>query len=303
MTKTQIVVNPNAGNGRGAQVWRSVQPIVAAEVDKYRAAITTHPEDVVSIIKQAGEWGAERVISIGGDGTNYVVLNAIMQHNQRHADAPLTYGVLPAGTGRDWARGAGLPLKTAEAVHYVLHDACPRPIDVGYVEFGSCKRYFLNISSVGVSNAVVQRVEASRKFPWSFLQAVLMSLFTYQPQPMRVEVDGDVWYEGEIYIATVANGKYFGQGLYIAPDAQLDDGLFDVVIVEAMPLFALMRAFPLIFSGAHINHPKVRLVRGRDVRVTSMNGVSIGMDLDGEPEAGTPYYHYQLKAAALNVLL
>lgn len=303
MTKTLFVVNPHAGNGRGQRTWEALEPLVQAGPHAYRAMTTNYPEDVLKSIAEAAKWGAERIISVGGDGTNYVVVNALIQHMAANPDEEWVYGAVPAGTGRDWARGVGLPLDMNEAIHYILYEAQPRRVDLGFVRFGSYERYFLNISSVGISNEIARRVESGTKYPWTFALATINSLLRYKAVPMRITVDGAAWYEGAIYIATVANSSTFGQGMMIAPDARMDDGLLDVVVVEKMSLLALARAFPTLYSGQHVNHPKVHLTQGREIRIETLNGRETGMDLDGEPEAGTQQFHYHVQPQALSVLL
>jgi len=306
MTRTLFIVNPHAGGERGRENWRELEPVLKSEMAQqdYVVATTRYPEDVDVFVTQAYADGLDQVISIGGDGTNHSVINAVMKHNESHPDHPLVFGTIPTGTGCDWVRGVDLPLDTAEAVHYVLNEAQSRKIDVGYVEFAEQKRYFLNISSAGISHDVVLQVEShNKRYPWTYPLSVLTSLLRYQPEGMRIELDGDLWYEGRIYIATVANGKYFGQGLFIAPHATIDDGLFDVIIAEQMLLPHLLWAFPSIYSGKHLTHPKVRVARAEHVRIQSLDDQAIGMDLDGEPEAGAAEIVFHMKAKALAVLL
>lgn len=303
MTKTLFIVNPHAGNGRGQRTWEQIEPIVVDSRQDYMALTTNYPEDVPKSIREAADWGADRIISVGGDGTNYVVINALQQFMNKNPDYVPIYGTIPAGTGRDWARGAGLPLDTAAAIRYVLYEAQPRLLDLGFVRFGMCERYFFNISSVGISNDIVRRVESGTKYPWTFMFATVNSLLSYKPIAMRVTVDETVWYEGNIYIATVANNSTFGQGMRIAPDASMDDGLLDVVVVEEMALPRLLRAFPSLYSGQHVNHPKIHLTRGRTVRIETQDEREIGMDLDGEIEAGTHRFDYRVQPQALRVLL
>jgi YegS/Rv2252/BmrU family lipid kinase len=265
--------------------------------------MTEYPEDVTDCIGKAVQEGVQRVISIGGDGTNNILVNALMTHNRLHPDQTLLFGSIPAGTGRDFARGIDLPLDTIKATHYLLTQAKHRAIDVGLVEYAGQRRYFLNISSAGITRDVVARVERAPKRPWTYLVSVIGSLMHYKPEAVKIEIDGHRWYEGNVYISAIANGRYFGQGIKIAPNAELDDGYFDVVIAEEMPTLDLIRAFPTLYTGKHIYNPKVKIAHARQVRVISKSGQPMGMDLDGEPGSGGFEITYTMVPGALNMLL
>lgn len=305
MAKTLFVVNPNAGSGRGKKTWERVQPLLYQEAhNTFSVIMTKHPDDVIDCVDQAIDEDFERIITIGGDGTNHALVNALMMAREQHPQASnLIFGSIPAGTGRDFARGAGLPLHTDQAIHYVLNEAQPRPVDIGMVTFDGDKRWFLNISSAGISLDVVQRVESQTKRPWSFLMAILGSLRHYQPEAMRIEIEGDCWYEGDIYVAAVANGSTFAQGMKVAPNASIDDGYFDVVIAESMPLLTVLRVLPRLYNGSHIHHPKVQQIRAKSVTIITLTGDPIGMDLDGEPAQSGKIIEYTILPAALQMLL
>ena len=303
MSKTLFIVNPNAGSGRGRKTWRKLEPQLSDIATDYSVVMTRHEEDIEELITQSASHGTERLISIGGDGTTNVVINALMAFLDKHPDIEMIYGAIPAGTGRDFARGMKLPLDTMEAANYILKQASVRTLDLGRVTYNNTQRYFLNISSAGISNDVVQRVERSNKYPWTFFLSAISALAFYKPEAMRIELDGEVWYEGKIYIAAVANGTTFGQGLFVAPDAKPDDGLFDVVIAEEMSTLALIRAFLTLYSGTHITNPKVKIAQAKDVRIMSSSNTSIGMDFDGEAAISATAIHYEILPKAIKILI
>lgn len=300
---TLFIINPHAGSGRAQQVWQALQPVIIERLDHFTAAVTHTPDDVTTQLQQAFDEGTRRVISVGGDGTNHAIVNAVMAHNHTHPDDPFTFGMIPAGTGQDWARGAGISLDSAQATETIL-TAQPRPIDVGHVQFDNEARYFLNISSAGISNDVAHRIDsAARRYPWTYTQSILTSFLFYRPEAMQIEVDGDLWFEGNAYIAAVCNGTTFGQGLIIAPDAKIDDRLLDVVVVEELALPKLLWAFPTIYTGKHTTHPRVHITRGKDIKIISQTEKPIRMDLDGEAGAGSTLIHYRVQPHALKMLL
>lgn len=301
MTKTLFIVNPHAGRVR--KIWRELEPTIGNWIKDYSVVMTHFPEDVTACLAQARTTQVEHIISVGGDGTNKYMLNALMQHRQNYPDYEVIFGSIPAGTGRDFARGAGLPLNTVEAAEYVLTQAKPRAIDIGLANFADENHYFLNVSNVGIANDVVQRVERSSKRPWTFLLSVISALMRYQPEAVRIELDGNIWFEGKIYVAAIANGKSIAQGMLIAPDAELNDGLFDVIVGEEMPMLTLMQVVPKIYSGEHISHPKVKVGRAKQVKITNLAGQAIGLDLDGEPSDGALSMTYEIQPSAIKMLL
>ena len=284
MTRTLVILNPHAAGGKAGRLWRDLEPLLWKSLGELIVAVTRHPLEIIDHLDTAYTNGITRVIAIGGDGTNHALVNAIIDLNKRHPDGPpMIYGNVPVGTGRDWARGTGFPIKPAVAARWIAH-AQPRATDVGQLVADGTSTYFLNIASAGLSGEVDRRVnDTQTRRPWTFLQATIGTLFSHQPQPMRVEVDGSLWYEGNAYIVAVANGTTFGHGMKIAPTAQITDGLFDVVLVEGMPRLAAVLALRKLYDATHLLHPGVHFKRGQQVHVT---GENIGLDLDGEPASG-----------------
>jgi len=299
ITPTLLIVNPYAGGGRAGLIWQRHEPDIRRLLGDLLVNITQRVEELPDVIGGAVEEGIRRVVAIGGDGTNHTVLNALMQHHNAEPLLPFVYGVIPAGTGRDFARGLGLPLKPVQAIQQLAH-AHPRPIDIGHVRYDDNAAYFLNISSAGISNDVVQRVDCGPRRPWTFLHAAVTSLLHYDPEPMRIWLDDELFWDDDVYIVVVANGTTFAQGMQIAPQARVDDGLFDVVVVERMPRLEILSQLRLAYSGAHIHHPKVHIRRARHVRIQS-DGRQLGMDLDGEPAQGREMV-YTVRPQALTLL-
>ncbi|MCA9885736.1 MAG: diacylglycerol kinase family lipid kinase [Anaerolineae bacterium] len=300
MESTLVIVNPYAAGGRAGRIWAQHEAEVYDKLGDVSVVVTHHVDELPDTLAQATDQGVRRVVSVGGDGTNHAVLNALMAHNATLPDDPVSYGIIPAGTGRDFARGSGLSLKPSEAIGR-LADAMPRMIDVGHVAVDDKSEYFLNIADACIGNDVVQRVEAAGdRRPWTFLSASVQSLLRYQPEPVRITLDSELFYDDNAYIVVVANGTTFGYGMQIAPEARIDDGWFDVIVVEAMPRWEILLNLRLIYSGTHLSHPKVHTGRAKTVTIES-DGRIIGMDLDGEP-AEAHRMTFSVKPLALPML-
>jgi diacylglycerol kinase (ATP) len=299
-----IIINPRAAGGKSLAAFRTIEARLKSAFDRVTIAITQTPGEIGKCLDAAAEAGAERLIIVGGDGTNHAVVNAIAERPGH--SIPL--GFIPAGTGTDWARALGMPRDPSAAVDW-LAAAEPVRCDIGKVEYMDAlsggrqtKRVFLNIASAGVSGEVDARVNrASHRTALTFLRATLSTLFSYKPPLVRVDCDGHRFYEGASYLIAVANGRFFGRGMWIAPGSLINDGLFDVVLVEGMPRRRILLAFGTVFSGKHLRRKDIRWTRAASVRIWSEPG-SIGLDLDGE-EAKGQNLSFSVLPAALPILL
>ncbi len=292
MPTTLILLNPHAGNGGAGDYWARIEPIIRAQIGALIVETTENPRDIPPILNDAYHThGVRSVIAVGGDGTNHTSINAILALNTQFPDDTVAYGNLPIGTGRDWARGIGLPTDDAAASAAWLVQAMARPTDVGKVTIHERDEveYFLNIASTGLGGDVVQRVNHQRtRRSWSFLVATVQAILSYRAQIVRVRLDNEDWYEGAAYLVAVANGTTFGRGMKIAPNAHFDDGLFDVVLVKGVSRLTLLTAFLRVYSGTHLTHPAVRHAQAArvDITLTDASSLPIKLEFDGEPYEG-----------------
>ncbi|MCU0511210.1 MAG: diacylglycerol kinase family lipid kinase [Anaerolineae bacterium] len=300
MPAALVIINPHAAAGAAVQVWHSIEADFQRRFGVPEVVITQSAAEIPGHIAAAAAAGIRQVISVGGDGTNHALINALVHHNQAQPDRMLTYAALPAGTGQDWARGMGMPLHARAALDWLAR-AKPRTIDLGHVAYDDQARYFLNISSAGISHDVVQRVEkADKRRPWTFFNAAVAAILRYQPEAVTVRLDGEPWYAGRMYIIAIANGSYFGQGMYAAPMARIDDGWLDVLVMAAVSRPRLLATLPTLYNGTHLQNPAVRVARARRIEIDCAAG-RLGMDLDGEPAAGQRLV-YTVQPARLHIL-
>jgi diacylglycerol kinase (ATP) len=302
MTKTLIILNPHAASGNAGKIWTQIEPLLWEKLGELVVAITQRPEDVAQHLDKARASGLTRVISIGGDGTNHALINALADLNAREPDGtPMVYGNLPVGTGRDWARGTGIPYDDVEAAARWIAEATPRPTDIGLLVNGEQREHFLNVASAGISGEIAARVNSNPiRRSWTYLQTTIATLLEHKPQSMQITLDGQAWYDGPAYIVAIANGSSFGRGMKIAPQAQVRDGLFDVILVEGMSRPRVLAALQQVYSGSHLTHPRVRSGRAAKVQVAS-EGKMISVELDGETTAGRDLT-FQIRPGLLHLL-
>ena len=303
--QTLVILNPFAGNGRVGREWPTLEPLLRQSIGDLYAVKTHTPSDVQDAIVASYTSGVRQVIALGGDGTNFVVVNALMNFaRQNPMHEPMTFGTLPVGTGRDWARGRGIPLNLKKAVDW-LAQAQPTPTDVGRIDIDDNERppfYFLNAASAGIGGDVDSRIHSmGRKRPWSFLQATVQSILSYNAQHLQVILDGEPWLDQPLTLVVAANGTTFGHGMRIAPDASISDGLFDVVVLDKMSRVTILRKLWHVYNATHLKHQGVYFRRASDVQIICREA-PLPLDMDGELTYGQSL-RFTIEPRTLRVLL
>jgi YegS/Rv2252/BmrU family lipid kinase len=287
-----FVVNPHSADGRTLQRWEELRDELRRRNLEPRFELTRGTMHAAELAAAAIEGGADLVVAVGGDGTLNEVLNGYFRAT-RQPPRGAALGYLPSGTGSDFARTLGLfGLSPAQQVEKLAGGSL-RLLDCGQVRFTGTgpggepqetSRLFLNESSLGFSAETVNNVNrASKRFGGkaSFLLGVLRTLTRLRNPLLQVTVDGMEVYEGPTLLVAVANGKYFGGSMMIAPMADLQDGEFDVVVVSAMSRLTLLKKIGKIYRGEHLAEPEVHVHRGAEVRINSV-GQEVLLEMDGE---------------------
>jgi YegS/Rv2252/BmrU family lipid kinase len=302
---TLVILNPYAGNGRVGREWPGLASLLRQHFGELLVVETQTAAEVQQQIEAAYDDGIRRVIALGGDGTNFVVVNAIMRAaTQSQHREPMGFGTLPVGTGRDWARSRGIPLNPRKAVEW-LAAAQPTPIDIGRVDIEGTNQppiYYLNVASAGIGGDVDTRIQAmAKKRSWSYLQATTGSILHYDAQHMQVILDGTLWLDQPLFLVVVANGTTFGHGMRIAPDASISDGLFDVVVLDKMSRLRVLRKLWHVYNATHLTVDGVYFRRAHEVQIISPEGV-LPIDMDGELTYGQSL-RFRVEPGALQMLL
>jgi diacylglycerol kinase family enzyme len=220
------------------------------------------------------------------------VVNGFFDNN-KPIGAQVSLAICSAGTGGDFARSIGLsgkPLTTAFA------SATERRIDVGKASFinhsgQSETRYFLNIASFGSSGLVVEKVNGTSKLfgaKLSFYVGTLRGLLAYRNQRVQLHIDGHVDKQRVVNTVAVANGRYFGGSMMIAPDASLDDGAFDTTVIGDVGALTFLRYAPRLYRGTHLNLPFIHSIRGQIIEANPVDNAPILLELDGEQVGRLP---------------
>jgi diacylglycerol kinase (ATP) len=225
------------------------------------------------------EAGIDRPLVIGGDGTFSLAADVLALAG---AGSRIPLGLVPAGTGSDLARTLGLPRDPLESARRALAGT-PRPVDALELTFDDGRRRFaINVVSAGVSSGVVERINAlESRGKAAYLTEAVKALLAYQPASCNIEVDGKPWHEGPLLLVAIANGTSFGGGMRIAPRAEVDDGLADLVLAPRVPGWQIPILLPRLYLGRHLSSRWVRYRRARTVRIEPAEGFPL-FDLDGD---------------------
>ncbi len=269
-----VLVNPSAGGGRALRRL----PVVLAELERlgapHRVVQTRSIEHARQQAESAVETG-ETVASLGGDGLLRPIASAL-----RHTGSALA--ILPGGRGNDLARVLGIPTAPAEAARLAV-EGREQMLDVARVEGTS----YMGIASFGFdsdANRIANEVRLIRG-NLVYLYAAIRALAGWRPARFTVIVDG-ARHEITGYSVAVANSRAYGGGMYIAPDAELDDGRLDVVMTASSSKLRALRAFPKVFKGTHVSDANVQVVRGSVVEVAADRPFDIYAD--GDPVGALP---------------
>jgi diacylglycerol kinase (ATP) len=237
-------------------------------------------------------------VAVGGDGT----VNEVVQRIAGRDGVELA--VVPRGTGWDFVRTYGIPKRFDDAIR-VARDGRTRTIDLGRARYRSWQgsdeeSYFANIASAGMSGAIAKRANDTTKVlggKASYLWATFAVFARWQNGEVSVAVDGEQR-TGRMHDVVVANGRYFGGGMMICPEAEPDDGLLDVLLIGDLTKRDLLLTLPKTYRGTHLPHPKAEVLRGASVEVDAPEALPV--ELDGEQPGTTPV-RFEVAARALTL--
>lgn len=265
-----FIVNPTAGNGYALRIEQQIKAEMNRRGLECRFLHTDAPGHATQLAHEETERvDCTGVIAVGGDGTAYEVACGLM-----NSGIPL--GIIPAGTGNDFIKTVGIPKKPLDALNFILTHQ-PRPVDVG----GLNDRLFLNVCGTGFDVTVLDYTLAAKKYCRGilpYLVGLVRGIAHYQPVHVRFTADGKTE-ERPVLICSVANGRFFGGGIAICPDATADDGMLDLIVVEHKPRWQLPFLIPSLLMGRILKFPFTTHKRCKSVEIYSKG---MRLNADGE---------------------
>jgi YegS/Rv2252/BmrU family lipid kinase len=289
-----VILNPRAARGKAIQLLPEIVDLLRELGVSHQIHVTAAPGEAIEVARRFAEAGFGRVVAVGGDGVVNEVANGLLT-----AARPAMLGVVPASRGSDFARSLGSPRQTRAALTRAVTGA-PHSIDVGLVRFADGReRHYVNIAGVGFDAVVAERANRSR-VPGSalpYLTAIGTTLARHRNAAVSIERDGRRS-EQRACAVLVANGRCFGGGMKIVPQAAIADGHLDLAVIGDLSKPDLIRTLPKVFWGGHLGHPKFHTEPVAEVRVESP--VPLLVELDGEVVGRTPAT-FAIRPAALPV--
>jgi YegS/Rv2252/BmrU family lipid kinase len=283
--RTLIIINPASGGGATRHHWNRIARAIQTAIGSFDHVFTNAPLHATNLAKQAINEGYALVVAVGGDGTFNEVASGFFNKNQIVSENTV-FGIVPHGTGSDFARSIGL--SGIEQACARLRNRAFRLIDVGLAGFTNhndqrVDRIFLNVASFGCSGHVtkilsqkLKKVSGSLAYTLASFQALLGH------QDMNVTITSDKESACDLLITncSIANGRYFGGGIKVAPYAEVDDGVFDITIWSGFGLADFILKRKALWSGAHISESGTHVFRATEVIASS--ATCVPFELDGE---------------------
>ncbi len=303
--KPFLIVNPASASGRTGRHFDAIARAVRSAVGDFECAFTHARGDGVRLAQEAIAAGGKLLVAVGGDGTASEVIDG-MQLAPAGEGGSL-FGFIPRGTGGDLRRTIGIAQDVAGAAQ-ALASRNVAVLDLGRVEFtgpdGTRQvRHFANVAGLGISGVVSRLVNHGVRLPsgkLSFMLATARALVTWTDRPVRWRVDGGAWHEEPLTALSVCNGRYFGGGMMVAPDARMDDGVFDVVVWKGLGLVDFVVKRPMLYDGTHLQLTNTRVLRAKVVEVEPVGDEVVNLDVDGE-NPGTLPARFTILPGALRI--
>jgi YegS/Rv2252/BmrU family lipid kinase len=291
--KPFLVVNPRSAGGSTARRFDSISQAARNAVGDVEHAFTERVMHAADLTREALQRGHDLVIAVGGDGTINEVVNGFFEKPRagepaRAVSAGAALGVLPRGTGGDLRKTIGLDGDLWRSAQRLK--GTRKPADVGRVDFVGedgqpAARYFINVGEVGVGARVVDIANASSKMlggKLTFMISSLRALVGWRDLAVKVSFDGEPAQELSVTTLAIANGRYFGGGMMVAPEAKIDDGLFHVTIWSGFTLSDFVLKSGAMYDGSHTRLKGTTCRTARTVRIEPGGSEAVGIEVDGE---------------------
>jgi YegS/Rv2252/BmrU family lipid kinase len=276
MRHALIIINPVAGKGKAL----TVKDKLLNELDKakitYEIVISSYEGEIEKFALNVDIARFTEIIALGGDGTVVEVLNGII-------DKKIKLGIIPIGTGNDFFRSIQPKIDIDDAIKKIVDDKTILS-DVGIIN----DVYFLNVSGFGMDSYILENLKKIKKFikgSFAYTVSTFYTLFSYKSKKIYIEIDG-VQLERDIMLVSICNGKYFGGGMMVSPNANIDDGQFELIIVKKMSILRFIKIFGKIFKGTHLFVDEVEEFKGKKFKIKS--DVEIPLNVDGNLIGVTP---------------
>ncbi len=291
--KPFLVVNPRSAGGATGRHFDTIVQAVRNALGDCAHAFTERPLHAIELTRKALADSYDLIIAVGGDGTINEVVNGFFEEPRpgepvKPIRAGAALGVLPRGTGGDLRRTIGLDGDVWRSAARLKAE--PGPVDVGRVDYQDdegrpASRYFINVGGTGVGAKVVDIANASSKVlggKLTFMISSMRALASWRDVDLRVSIDGGPAEDHSVTSFAVANGRYFGGGMMVAPEARLDDGIFHLTIWKGFTLLDFVLKQGAMYDGSHVRLKGTSTATAKTVRIEARGTEPVGIEVDGE---------------------
>ncbi|MCY6369307.1 diacylglycerol/lipid kinase family protein [Clostridium ganghwense] len=268
--KHLFIINPKAGKGKAMEIIPEIEKIFKEIDEEYIIEITKRPGHATELVRNYVNNENYRVYSVGGDGTLNEVLNGM-------ANSDSCLGVIPSGSGNDFVKSICKKTMSQNILKNTII-GIPKKVDLAKIN----DRYFINISSVGIDAEVTDNAKKLKKFPFvsggvAYMLSFFSTIFSYKCRDIQLKID-DIEITSQITLLALANGKYYGGGMKVAPHADLQDGILDVCVVDKLSRTRMLALFPKLIKGEHAGEEEVSFYKGRKVTLTAEEEIAVNID-------------------------
>lgn len=278
MRRILYIINPASGKKNASDLIRKIEQFSVDNSIDYSIAISKKNDGITEVVKkELASKAYTDIIAVGGDGTIIEILNGIDEH-------PVSLGIIPMGTGNDFARSVNIPQNVDEALN-IIRQGKTKQLDIGNVN--GIK--FMNSSGIGIDGKIISITRNIKKMiPGSlaYLISTIMSVATFKAFNVKIELDNETINETCLLIA-IGNGRYFGGGMKITPQAELDNGTFQICIVKDVPKYLFLKIFPKVYHGNHTQVDQVIMRKSRTIHI-EIEGENLPVSADGNLVSQTP---------------
>ncbi len=281
-----LIANPRAGKGAAMRQHERLAELFKARGLAFDLVVSETAGDPVRLAQRGLRDGYRKLAAVGGDGTLHQIVNGIFATPEVDT-LSVTLGLIPVGTGNDWARDVGIPGPWDRAVELLAREHTVLQ-DVGQIEGPGVagealppgKAWFINVAGVGFDAFVVQSLHQKRSSRLIYLWGAISNLARFAPVPLALTIDEAAQGEAPSFAVFIALRRYCGQGMQVAPGAVADDGLFEVIRIPGFTRLEVLWNLRRLYDGSILEHPGVRHARAREVRITAPSGTPA--EADGE---------------------
>lgn len=302
-----VIVNPQAGTRKGLTDWPVISNHMYRSGLAFTCVFTEKKYHAVELTVKAINDGFRKIVAVGGDGTVNEIVNGIFIQKKTPV-TEISLAVIAVGTGNDWVRMLGIPKTYQEAIKAIVSEQTILQ-DVGLISFYETKvkhqRYMANVAGMGF-DAMVNRVfnrlkDEGRSGKWLYIVSTVKTLLGYKSKKFNIIVDGKtILHSVDVFSANVGIGKYNGGGMLQLPQAEIDDGLFDITVIKKMSKFKIIRHFKKLFNGKIYKLSNVLPLQGKRIEIVSTPESPV--EIDGEALGYCPFV-FELIPQSINVVV